>query len=139
MQTYGSHARYVPGYHFVLSAILSVWLMYAIVQLVRVPSVATGMNVLLSVGLILMWWYVRAFAVRVQDRVIRLEETMRIARVAPQLKDRLGELSTRQLIALRFASDDEVAGLCARALDEKLGARAIKSQVKTWRPDHVRV
>ncbi len=139
-QTLTSHARYVPMFHYVLGTILLVNLVYTIVQVVRAPSWSTAMGLSLVVGLWILTWYARVFATTVQDRVIRLEETLRLERLLPpDLKARIGELSRRQFVALRFAADAELPDLTRKVLDEHLtDAKAIKALVKTWRPDHLR-
>jgi hypothetical protein len=83
---------------------------------------------------------IRNYALRVQDRVIRLEERLRLMSVLPEpLRARIGELTVQQLIGLRFASDQELPGLVQRALDEKLSPADIKKSVVTWRPDYSRI
>jgi hypothetical protein len=82
----------------------------------------------------------RNYSLRVQDRVIRLEERLRLMSVLPEpLRSRIGELSVQQLIGLRFACDQELPGLVQRALDEKLSSADIKKSVVTWRPDYSRI
>ncbi|HXP41918.1 MAG TPA: DUF6526 family protein, partial [Candidatus Acidoferrales bacterium] len=79
-------------------------------------------------------------ALRVQDRVICLEERLRLTTLSPEpLRSRLPELTERQLIALRFSSDAEAPSLAERALTEKLAPRDIKQAIQTWRPDYWRV
>ncbi len=141
-QSYARHARYVPGYHVVLFAILLVNLGYAVMHAWRhARTYQAWVYLLLAVGLCLMFWYARAFATTVQDRVIRLEETLRMERLLPaDLKPRIGELTRRQFVALRFASDAELPALVRKVLDERIGEpKAIKALVKDWRPDHLRV
>lgn len=139
-QSFESHRRYVPGYHYLLTAILFANLVYAMVQAVRSPGGATAIGVALAFGLMLLMWYVRAFAVGVQDRVIRLEERLRYQRCLPaDLQARAEGLRKGQLVALRFADDGELPGLVKQALDNNLDGTAIKRQIKTWRADHMRV
>jgi hypothetical protein len=94
-----------------------------------------------AVILLLLAWYVRVFPLAAQDRLICLEERLRLSRLAPpDLQPRLTELTPGQLVSLRFASDAEVAALARRVLDEKLTKRdAIKKLIVTWRPDMHRV
>jgi hypothetical protein len=104
-------------------------------------------------GARLVWWEIavalallavafasRVMALTVQDRLIRLEETLRLQRCLPDdLRGRIGELSNGQLVSLRFCGDDEVAGLTRSVLEGKLKTRnEIKQQIKTWRPDNQR-
>ena len=139
-QNLSNHARYVPGYHFVLSMLLLALLGWQIYFLAIRPSVGTMMGMLLAVTLILMYWYMRVFAVTVQDRVIRLEERLRMDALLPaELKPRIPEFSTQQLVALRFASDGELPALANRVLAEGIAdPKAIKAMIKEWRPDHLR-
>jgi uncharacterized protein DUF6526 len=138
-QSYEKHSRYVPPYHFLLFAILTAYLIGCIRALVRNPAWDNVMGLLLAVALLIMAWYLRAFPIAVQNRLIRMEETLRLERLLPDdLRGRIPELSMRQLIGLRFASDAELPDLCRRALNEKLSSDAIKQQVKNWRPDHLR-
>lgn len=138
-QSLTNHSRYVPTYHFLLSGILTINLVYAIIHFWKHPLYESAIGVALAVAFLFMWWHMRVFAVTVQDRVIRLEETLRLQKLLPaDLVSRIGELSHRQLVGLRFASDAEIPALARRTLDEKLGARAIKQAVKDWRPDTLR-
>jgi hypothetical protein len=83
---------------------------------------------------------IRGYAIRVQDRVIRLEERLRLMSVLQEpLRSRIGELQDKQMVALRFASDEELSGLVQRALDEKLSNTDIKKAILKWRPDYSRV
>ena len=140
-QTAEKHARYVPLFHGWTFGLLLVNLVWAIIQLVRLPSVGSVIGLGFAVAVILTAFFARAFAVGVQDRVIRLEERMRLAELLPaDLRPRIGELTTRQLVALRFASDAELPGLVRRVLSEELRDKnAIKRLIVTWRPDHARV
>jgi hypothetical protein len=97
-------------------------------------------RMLLAAALVVGFIGVRTMALRVQDRVIRLEEQLRYERVLPAgLKPRIGEFTVDQLISLRFASDAELPALARRVLDDKIDQRkAIKQMVKSWRPDYLR-
>ena len=139
-QNMSNHSRYVPGYHFLLSVLLLAILGWQIYYLAIRPSLGTALGLILAVALILMYWYMRVFAVTVQDRVIRLEERLRMeALLTADLKSRIPEFSPQQLVALRFASDAELPALARRVLDEKLtDQKAIKGLIKEWRADHLR-
>lgn len=146
-QTLANHARYVPLHHFVASLFLVLnllWSCYRIYHAVRIGgrfNLADSLiQLLVALALIFMWIYLRVFPLAVQDRVIRLEMRLRLADLLPQdLRPRIPELRPRQLIALRFASDQELPDLARRVLDEKItDAGAIKRMVKVWQPDHMR-
>jgi hypothetical protein len=96
--------------------------------------------VLVAAALFLGVLYARLFALRVQDRVIRLEEKLRYERVlSEELRWRADELTVDQFVSLRFASDEELPQLMQKVLDEKLTKRkAIKALIKNWRPDYLR-
>jgi hypothetical protein len=140
LQTTENHTKYVPMYHWWTFGLLLVNLVWAVVQLVRAPSVGGVIQIGLVVAIVLAAFYARAFAVRVQDRVIRLEERMRLAELLPaDLRPRIGELRTGQLVALRFASDAEIPELVRRVLTEQIRDKAsIKKLIRTWRPDYAR-
>lgn len=139
-QTYANHARYVPMYHFVLAFILLANLGWWIRKAIRYPSYDYDMLVVLALGLLMLYWYARAFPKTVQDRVIRLEEQLRMERLLPaDLKGRIGEFTPDQLIGLRFASDGELPELARKVLAEGITKHGdIKRLVKNWRPDYLR-
>jgi hypothetical protein len=140
-QSYANHARYVPGYHFILAFILLVNLGYAVMHAWRFSGTYQAwVYLLLAIGLVMLYAYARTFATTVQDRVIRLEETLRMERLLPDdLKPRIGELTRQQFVALRFASDAELPALVRKVLDERItDQKGIKSLVKDWRADHLR-
>lgn len=131
----------VPGYHYVGSPLLLaviLWFGYRTATDFSLDRLAF-MGVLLYLAIIGV--YSRIFPLGVQDRIIRLEERLRLERLLPQeLRARIPELTMSQLIGLRFASDEEVADLAARVLDGELRERKeIKAAVRSWRADHARV
>jgi len=139
-QTYETHRRFVPVYHYFASLLFVINLLWTAWQVFKAPSAGTVVALLLAVGLLVLFLVARTFALTVQDRVIRLEERLRFERILPDdLKARIGEITRSQFVGLRFASDGEVAGLLKTALDEKLGGEEIKKRIKTWRPDTLRV
>jgi hypothetical protein len=140
-QSYANHRRFVPAFHFLTFGILGLNLVWRLYQLWRHPGAEAGVDLLLAVALILIALYARVFALRAQDRVIRLEERLRLARLLPaELRPRIEELSPSQLIALRFASDEEAAELACAVLDERLRSRdQIKQRIRSWRADRMRV
>jgi len=139
-QNFANHARFVPGYHFLTFALLVINLGWSIYRLVKLPSWDAAVLLGLAVALVLLFFYSRLFALAVQDRVIRLEERLRMATLLPaDLKPRIGDFTTPQLVALRFASDAELPELARRVLDEGLTDRkVIKRLVQDWRADYCR-
>jgi multisubunit Na+/H+ antiporter MnhF subunit len=113
------------------------WSLY---RVILGPSIQTAISLLLSIAFVLLFFYARIFALTVQDRIIRLEMQLRMQQVLPpELRARIAEFSVGQLVALRFASDQELPGLAKKVLDEKLEDRkAIKQMVKDWQPDLLR-
>jgi len=140
-QNFANHSRFHPIYHFVLTPIFGVNFLIALVRLVRNPGLATGWDVVIAAALIGLLLIARTYALKVQDRVIRLEEQTRMLRLLPDdLRGRLSELSEGQLVAMRFCSDGQLEQLTRSVLDEKLQTRKeIKSRITTWRPDYFRV
>lgn len=140
-QNYANHRRLVPMYHIVLFLILVVNLLWSIWHVYKHPGLAAGMNLLLAIGFGILFLYVRTFPLAAQDRLIRLEERLRLAEILPDdLKGRIGDLKEGQLIGLRFASDEEVPELVRQILDGKINGREdIKKAIKNWRPDTYRV
>jgi hypothetical protein len=139
-QTYKNHAKFVPPYHYVAFPIFLVNALYLGYQAVRAPGLASAWAFVVAIALLLAVFYARIFALRVQDRVIRLEERARLGRLLPaDLQGRVGEFTIDQLVALRFASDGEVAELAATVLRDGIRERdAIKKMVKVWRVDDAR-
>jgi hypothetical protein len=139
-QSLKNHARFDPPYHFVLAIVLLLNLIYSIVHLVRHLSLRNGWFVVLSVTAVLLLLRMRQYPLKVQDRVIRLEERLRLQSLAPaEWRPQINRLKEDQLIALRFASDEEVATLARQALEENLTRKQIKERIRTWRPDNWRV
>lgn len=144
-QTYATHRRFVPPYHFVTVPILTInlgWSIYRAVQpLPGVPVFDSLLAVAVAAALILVMLYARTFPLKAQDRVIRLEERLRLEKLLPEdLKPRIGELRPSQLVALRFASDGEVADLVRKVLSGGLATQNdIKKAIRTWRADYLRV
>jgi hypothetical protein len=140
-QNYGNHRRNFPLFHFVASPLITIYLVYTIYALVRAPSLATIMGVVLAAGLVALTFASRLMALTVQNRVIRLEMTLRLERVLGPVAaaDALARLPLGRLIALRFASDAELPGLIARVLSQELRTSAqVKEAIREWQPDFLR-
>jgi hypothetical protein len=140
-QTYASHRRWIPMYHFFAVPVLLINVIVAALQFVRDPRPIMAWSVVVALALFLGIILLRFMPLRAQDRVIRLEERGRLERVAPSdLRGRIGELTADQLIAIRFAPDDEIPELTRRALNGELKTQGdIKRAIKNWRADHLRV
>lgn len=139
-QSFGNHVRYFPLFHFVLFPLLTLNLIYQLVRLYQEPSVDRAVFTVLSLVFIGMILAARAQSVKVQDRVIRLEETLRYKELLPaELASRASKLSLGQVIALRFAADEELSDLLRRASDNEFATpKEIKQAVKNWRADYHR-
>lgn len=140
-QNFSNHKRNFPLFHFIASPLLAIYLVYTIYALVRAPSLATVMGVVLAAGVTAMLFASRLMALTVQDRVIRLEMTMRLQRVLgpAAAADALARLPLGRLIALRFASDAELQGLIARVLSQELSTNLqVKQAIREWQPDLLR-
>jgi uncharacterized protein DUF6526 len=139
-QSFANHARLDPPFHFVLAPIGLAAIILSIILLVRQPGMGSILGVLLSVGFFMIGSKARSYALKVQDRVIRLEEQLRLTMLLPETaRLRITEFTEPQLIALRFASDAELPALAMRALNEGLTKKQIKTSIQTWRADYFRV
>ena len=140
LQSYANHGRFDPPFHFFLAPLGIAAVIMSIIICVRRPSLRSALFIVLSVGFLLIAGKARSYALKVQDRVIRLEERLRLAMLLPDsLRPRIMELTEGQLIGLRFACDAELPGLTQRALNENLTKKQIKMAVQNWRADEFRV
>lgn len=140
-QNYQNHRRFVPLYHMGVFGVFAVNLVLALWGVFKAPGLWAVWGVLNAAAMVLLFFFARLFAITAQDRVIRLEERLRLSELLPaDLKPRIGELTPGQLVALRFASDEELPLLTRRVLEERIADRdAIKRLIQHWRPDHLRV
>lgn len=140
IQNYSNHSRYVTGYHVVTLLGSMALLIGSIVNLVKSSHenlYSASLIVLVSVLLILIAYYARAFALKAQDRAICAEENFRYYLLSKEVLPK--ELTVRQIIGLRFASDEEYLGLVEKAIDERMSEFKIKKSIKNWRGDYYRV
>jgi hypothetical protein len=140
-QSFSNHTKFFPPFHFFVMPVLLVNLGWSLSSLWRAGlTFATVFGMLMAFALILGFLSARTFALKVQDRVIRLEERLRYARLLPaDLQPRIGEFTVDQFVSLRFASDAELPALARNVLDEKMTKRkTIKQLVKNWKPDYLR-
>lgn len=140
-QTYATHRRYDPLYHFFAMPVLGINVLVALWFAWKVQRPITLWAALDALAILALGYVLRVYANRNQDRIIRLEETLRLQRVLPEdLRGRVGELSTGQLLALRFCHDDELPDLTRAVLaGEVKGRDQIKQRIQRWRADHHRV
>ncbi|MEI6473239.1 MAG: DUF6526 family protein [Holophagaceae bacterium] len=139
-QSYAHHRRFDPLMHFVLLPVLLVTWFTSIWHLIKYPSLHAAWAMVLCLMLVLLALTIRGYALKVQDRLIRLEESLRIQRLLPaDLAARSAALTPKQCVGLRFAADAELADRVREALDENLDGEAIKKRIQTWRPDTFRV
>ena len=140
-QSYDNHRRVVVGYHAITLGILAVNLLWSGYRAATQLSIDAAISFLLAVALLLLAYYARTFATTAQDRIIRLEERLRLERcLPPDLARHVNEFTIGQLIAMRFASDEELPDLARQVREEGIRDReAVKRLVKAWRPDYLRV
>lgn len=138
-QTYANHAKWDPWFHFFLAPVGLLMVVGSLLAVFRDPGWHSFRYIALSFWLFVLMFKTRIYSLKQQDRIIRLEERLRLASLLPDsLKPRIPELTENQLIALRFASDAEAPALAERALDEHLTRKQIKQAVTSWRPDYWR-
>jgi hypothetical protein len=139
-QTKSNHVRFDPAFHYFLVPVSALLFLWSVIHLIRHRDSTSGMLLILSALLFLTIFKTRVYSLKVQDRVIRLEERLRIAMLAPDdLRTRIPELTESQLVALRFASDAELPTLVQKTLNDNLSNKQIKDAILTWRPDYWRV
>ena len=141
MQTFDSHTRWHPLFHFFILPVTAINVIVMIVIAVRSFSWLAVWNVIVAIAVCALATIVRFYATKNQDRIIRIEESVRLWRVLPRdLQPRISDLTTGQLVALRFAPDDELTELVRAILaGEVRGRRNIKKRIRNWRPDTERV
>ena len=138
-QNFKNHAQLVPGFHYVLFLVVLGTLIGGVVNLMGAPEegvYSAALIIALSVAMLGLGFYARSFALKAQDRAIRAEENFRHYVLTGKPLDR--KLTMRQIIGLRFASDEEFPALCTRAAAEGMAEKEIKQAVKNWRADHDR-
>jgi hypothetical protein len=146
-QTLANHTRWDPPFHFFIFPILALGLVLSLIHFFAHIThgdmrdhIHSFLLILLALALLTLMLKVRLYSLKVQDRVIRLEERLRLTQLLQEpLRSRIPELTEGQLCGLRFASDAEVPKLVERALNEKLSRADIKKAIQNWRPDYWRV
>jgi hypothetical protein len=139
-QNLKNHGRFDPLFHFFLALVSLATVIIAIVYAVQHPCFYSIWLVVVAVAAFLALFKLRSYPLKVQDRVIRLEERLRLQALAPaEWHTQIYRLTEDQLIGLRFASDEEVVALAKLALEQNLNRKQIKERIKDWRPDNWRV
>jgi hypothetical protein len=142
-QSLKNHTRYHPPFHFVIIPLLLLNLIFSIyITVHNWPGYQHThlWNIVMAIVFLLMAGNARESAMKAQDRVIRLEERLRLHALLPEAdRAHINELTTRQLIALRFASDDELPALAHQALTKNMEPKAIKQAIVNWRGDYHRI
>ena len=140
-QSFQNHARMVPAYHYFIFGALTINLVLSMMDLFGAPSLRSVAGVLTAAALIVLAFYARVFALKAQDRVIRLEMRLRMKELLPaDLQPRISEFTPRQLVAMRFAGDAELPDLAAKVLAGNVqDTKTIKSMIKDWQGDFLRV
>jgi hypothetical protein len=140
-QTFANHARWQPPFHYFVVPVLLINVVWSVITFVKIPTWNSGWWIIVSVALAVMAFLVRVNSLRVQDRLIRLEERLRYQHVlSARLLPQTSALRTSQIIALRFAGDNELEELVAAVLAGKFAKNSeIKRAIKSWRADTFRV
>lgn len=139
-QSFANHTRLMPAYHYVTFPIFAIVFFWSAWRTATQYSTDRLLFLLLATAALLLAFLARHFALRVQDRVIRLEMRLRLAQLLPaDLRPRINELTPRQLVALRFASDEELPDLVRTVLVDRISdGRAIKKLIRNWQGDYLR-
>jgi uncharacterized protein DUF6526 len=139
-QSFKRHARWLPLFHFFVMPVLLVNVVLAVWHLLQAPTLGTAYGAVFAVALLGLGFASRTQALTVQDRVIRLEERLRMRQLLPPaLHPNIDALTHRQLVALRFASDEELPELVREIAGGRLTTpKDIKMRVRNWRPDWLR-
>jgi hypothetical protein len=140
-QTFANHTRWHPPFHFFVLPVMLINFIWSIVQFVMSLGWNSGWWIVVSLALLLLTFFVRTNSLKVQDRIIRLEEKLRYQQVlSPAVAQRSSALTPGQIVALRFAGDDELEELVSAVATGKLAKpKNIKQAIKNWRADTFRV
>jgi hypothetical protein len=139
-QNFENHAKLLPPFHFFVAPILLINIGWRISRVIHAFSAGSLIGLLVALALLVLAFTARIMALTVQDRVIRLEMRLRMAEILPaDLRARIGDFSTGQLVALRFASDAELPELARKVLqDNVINRTTIKKMIRDWQPDFLR-
>lgn len=139
-QTFANHTRWDPAFHFFAMPVFLITFFLTVWNMIQNFSFASAWTVVLAAAAIVAVFKTRLYALKAQDRIIRLEERLRLATLLPESqRGRISELREGQLVALRFASDAELPALFEKTLAGNLKGGDIKKAIVKWRPDYFRV
>jgi hypothetical protein len=139
-QSLKSHARFDPPYHFFLTIVSIASIIIAVIYCVHHFGFDSVWLVVVALAALVALFLLRSYPLKVQDRVIRLEERLRLYALAPaEWHSQIYRLTEDQLIALRFAADEELVPLAKQAVEHNLSRKQIKERINSWRPDTWRV
>ena len=140
-QNFSNHTRFVPPFHYVALPILLVNFVSAVVELFNGITFDASLHVLVAVALIIVALFARVFALKAQDRVIRLEMRLRMLELLPEDRQgRINDFTPTQMVSLRFAGDAELPELARKVLDENITkTTSIKKMITDWQGDYFRV
>ncbi len=139
-QSLSNHTRLDPPYHFVLLPLIVASLVMAVIMVIRHPGPQTTWMLLVSLALVLAALKARTYPLKAQDRIIRIEERLRLERLLSDgQRPLIPKLTEAQLVALRFASDGELPALAEAAATKQLPPKEIKKSIQSWRADLFRV
>lgn len=139
-QNFKNHVRLVPLWHFATGGAILALIVGSVINLFKTSKAtvyADSLIVLIALILASLFVFSRSFALKAQDRAIRAEENLRHFALTGKLLDR--QLRTSQIIALRFAPDDEFVELAQKATEKKMRSKDIKRSIVKWKADHHRV
>ena len=140
-QNFANHTRWHPTFHFFVLPVMLINFFWAVVMFVKTPSWNAGWWIVVSLALAMLTTFVRTYSLKVQDRLIRLEEKLRYQQVlSPALAQQINALTPGQIVALRFAADEELEELVSAVTAGKfVKTKELKQAIKHWRADHFRV
>jgi signal transduction histidine kinase len=140
-QNFANHTRWHPPFHFFVLPVMLINFFWSVVDFVKAPGRNSGWWIVVSLALLLLTFFVRTNSLKVQDRIIRLEEKLRYQQLlSPALAQQCNALTAGQTVALRFAADDELEALVTQVAAGKLSKpKEIKQAIKNWRADTFRV
>jgi len=135
-QNFKNHPRLVPEFHIIMFGIVLTVVILSVINLFHGITLSSSMFFLIGISSVIGFAKIRTFPVKVQDRAIRAEENLRCFTLTGKMFDK--RLTINQIVALRFASDEEFVALMERAISENMSNKQIKLAIRNWRSDHHR-